>query len=182
MPKYSLSAYPSRPTTLFCGEAYVHRPPALPPSEKIRATARTGTETRTHSNNVDTLSLTRAAVKALTSDNSVTTAPHTDFGNHACWVESRPFPPLPLLPPPLVSVTVPSQPLRNLERPPARHLPHTQVLSRRRYGISRASAASTARGKNGNFTRACYGPFVWAGSGRADRKIVMGQAGPGGDF
>ena len=28
-------------------------------------------------------------------------------------------------------------------------------------------------------TRACHWPFVWAGPGRADLKIVTGGAGPG---
>ena len=32
--------------------------------------------------------------------------------------------------------------------------------------------------KSLNNTSACHGPFVWAGQGRADLKIVTGRAGP----
>ena len=50
-----------------------------------------------------------------------------------------------------------SQPRRKPERAPARHLPHCQLTSRRRYGTSRASAASTAGEKHISFTRcSCY--------------------------
>ena len=47
---------------VLCRTAYLRHPPALPPSEKTGATAWTATKTRTHSNRVDTLSLTRAVV------------------------------------------------------------------------------------------------------------------------
>ena len=46
-----------------------------------------------------------------------------------------------------------SQPRRKPQRAPARHLPHWQLTSRRRYGTPRASAASIAGGKHINFTR-----------------------------
>ena len=50
-----------------------------------------------------------------------------------------------------------SQPWRKAGRTPARHLPYWQLISRRWYGTSRASAAITAGGKLTNFTRcSCY--------------------------
>ena len=87
-----------------------------------------------------------------------TTNTHTEQGNQQSGSDNHgavpPSPASSASPTPLASAMMPLKLWRKSERAPAKRFPHGQLAGQRRYGTSRASAASISRGKNINFTNA----------------------------